>query len=156
MGSHQTARHILSISGGKDSSALAIYMRDRDKWRERLGKPINNPAQKINMEYVFCDTKEELEETYQYLDQLEAYLGKKIIRLMVEDGEGFDYWLQVHGNYLPSPRMRWCTIQLKIKPFERYVGDDPVYSYIGIRADEDREGYISKKTNIIPEMVKLF
>ena len=26
----------------------------------------------------------------------------------------------------------------------------PVYSYIGIRADEDREGYISSKPNIIP------
>lgn len=150
MNSHKTSRHILSISGGKDSSALAIYMRDRDKWRERLSKPIDKPSEKVNMEYAFCDTKEELLETYQYLDKLEAYLGKKIERLTVADGEGFNYWLQIHGNYLPSPRMRWCTIQLKIKPFERFVGDDLVYSYIGIRGDEDREGYISKKNNIIP------
>jgi 3'-phosphoadenosine 5'-phosphosulfate sulfotransferase (PAPS reductase)/FAD synthetase len=150
MNSHKTPRHILSISGGKDSSALAIYMRDRDKWRERLSKPIGKPAEKVNMEYAFCDTKEELAETYQYLDKLEAYLGRKIARLTVADGEGFNYWLQIHGNYLPSPRMRWCTIQLKIKPFERFVGDDLVYSYIGIRGDEDREGYISKKNNIIP------
>ena len=36
--------------------------------------------------------------------------------------------------------MRWCTRQLKLKPFEQYVGDDPVISYVGIRADEDRDG----------------
>lgn len=139
-------RHILNISGGKDSSALAIYMRDRDKWRERLNKQIEKPVESTKMEYVFCDTGEELTETYEYLDKLEAYLGEKIIRL--RDGEGFRHWMEVYGNFLPSPRMRWCTVQLKIKPFERYVGDDTVYSYVGIRADEDRDGYISTKPNI--------
>lgn len=39
---------------------------------------------------------------------------------------------------------------LKIKPFEAYVGDGPVRSYIGIRADENRDGYISSKPNISP------
>jgi 3'-phosphoadenosine 5'-phosphosulfate sulfotransferase (PAPS reductase)/FAD synthetase len=150
MESHKKARHIMNISGGKDSSALAIYMRDRQYWREKLGKLNDAPIENNEMEYAFCDTKEELDETYEYLGKLEAYLGKKIERLTVADGEGFKYWLQVHGNYLPSPRMRWCTVQLKIKPFERFVGDDVVYSYIGIRGDEDREGYISSKKNIIP------
>jgi 3'-phosphoadenosine 5'-phosphosulfate sulfotransferase (PAPS reductase)/FAD synthetase len=144
----QKVRHILNISGGKDSSALAIYLRDRDLWRERLGKPITKPAEKIDFEYVFCDTRQELKETYEYLDKLEAYLGKKIVRLA--DERGFEHWLEVHGQFLPSPRMRWCTVQLKIKPFERYVGDDFIYSYVGIRADENRDGYISKKTNIHP------
>jgi hypothetical protein len=37
---------------------------------------------------------------------------------------------------------------LKIKPFEEFVGDDPVISYVGIRADENREGYVSHKLNI--------
>src|SRR4051812_3170084 len=44
--------------------------------------------------------------------------------------------------------MRWCTRMLKIKPFERYVGDDPVRMYVGIRADEDRSASISTKPNI--------
>jgi len=123
-------RHILSLSGGKDSTALAIYMRD----------------QVPNMEYVFCDTGEELRETYEYLDQVEAFLGKKIIRL--NDRAGFKHWLIVFGGYLPSPRMRWCTRQLKLKPFENYVGDADIVSYIGIRADEKRKGYIIKKPNI--------
>lgn len=139
-------RHIMNISGGKDSSALAIYMRDRDMWRERLGKPITKPAEKIEFEYVFCDTREELKETYEYLDKLEAYLGKKIVRL--SDDRGFDHWLKTREGFLPSPQVRWCTQELKIKPFENYVGDDLVYSYIGIRADEDRTGYLSFKKTI--------
>ena len=123
-------RHILCMSGGKDSTALALYMRDRVE----------------NMEYVFCDTDKELSETYEYLNRVEAFLGKKIIRL--NDKAGFDHWWEVFGGYLPSPQMRWCTKLLKLKPFEEFVGDDPVTSYVGIRADEDRTGYISTKDNI--------
>ncbi len=39
---------------------------------------------------------------------------------------------------------------LKLRPFENYIGNDPVYLYVGIRADEPhRSGYISTKSNII-------
>lgn len=123
-------RHILMLSGGKDSTALAIYMRDRVP----------------EMEYVFCDTDKELPETYEYLTKIEYFLGKRITRL--RDDRGFDHWLQVYGGYLPSSRMRWCTRMLKIKPFEKYVGEDRVAMYVGIRADEDRSAYISTKPNI--------
>jgi 3'-phosphoadenosine 5'-phosphosulfate sulfotransferase (PAPS reductase)/FAD synthetase len=128
----QKVRHILGLSGGKDSTALAIYMKDRVP----------------EMEYVFCDTQKELPETYEYLDRLEAFLGKPIKRL--NDKRGFDHWLKVYGGYLPSSRMRWCTRMLKLKPLEEEIGDDPVLSYIAIRADEDRDGYISSKPNITP------
>jgi hypothetical protein len=38
---------------------------------------------------------------------------------------------------------------LKLDPFEKYIaGTDPIVSYVGIRGDEDREGYISTKSNI--------
>ncbi len=125
-------RHILGLSGGKDSTALAIYLRDRIP----------------DLEYVFCDTQKELPETYEYLDRLRAYLGKPIRKLNAT--RGFDHWLEIYGGYLHSSRMRWCTRMLKIKPFEEYVGEDEVLSYIGIRADEDRSGYISTKPNIKP------
>ena len=131
--SERPLRHILSLSGGKDSTALAVYMRDRIP----------------EMEYVFCDTEKELPETYEYLDRVEAYLGKPIVRLK-HDGRGFDHHLVLRHGYLPSARMRWCTEQLKIRPYERYVGDDPILSYIGIRADENRQGYISRKPSITP------
>ena len=52
------------------------------------------------------------------------------------------------GGLLPSSQIRWCTRKLKLEPYEQYVGDDEVISYVGIRADEDREGYISTKPNI--------
>src|SRR4051794_18199612 len=89
--SEKKVRHILSLSGGKDSSALAIYMRDRDAWRQRLGKSLKEPYKPVEMEYVFCDTREELPETYEYLDKLEAFLGKPIKRLY--DERGFRHWL---------------------------------------------------------------
>ena len=123
-------RHILSISGGKDSAALAVYLRDRIP----------------EMEYVFCDTHEELPETYVYIDRLEAFLGRPIHRLNPD--RPFEWYLRLKGGYLPSARVRWCTSELKIKPFEAFVGTDHVLSYIGIRADEDRGAYISTKPNI--------
>ena len=133
----QPIRHILLLSGGKDSTALAIYMRD------------HHPE--IEMEYVFCDTHKELDETYEYLSRIEGYLGKRIERLSSDLGErGFDHWLDMYRGYLPAPNMRWCTRKLKIEPFENYIKDDPVRLYVGIRADEHREGYISTKPNIIP------
>jgi 3'-phosphoadenosine 5'-phosphosulfate sulfotransferase (PAPS reductase)/FAD synthetase len=123
-------RHILSLSGGKDSAALAIYMRDRIP----------------NMEYIFHDTDKELPETYNYLSRLEAILGKPIVKTSPTDT--FDHWLTVYGGMLPSNHRRWCTRMLKLKPFEAYVGDGPVINYVGLRADENRTGYISTKDNI--------
>jgi 3'-phosphoadenosine 5'-phosphosulfate sulfotransferase (PAPS reductase)/FAD synthetase len=127
-------RHVLGISGGKDSAALAIYIKDR------------YPEIHNKIEYFFSDTGAELPEIYEFLDKLEAYLGKEIVRLNSE--KKFEDWLEQHNQYLPSPQQRWCTNKMKIKPFEGFVGDDPVISYIGIRADENREGYISHKETI--------
>lgn len=130
-------RHIVLVSGGKDSTALALYLRDRDSQTE--------------FEYVFCDTHKELPETYEYLARIEAYLGRPVVRLSSGEGDrGFDHYLKVYGGYLPAPSMRWCTKKMKIEPFEKYVGDDPAFLYIGIRADERREGYISTKPNLTP------
>jgi hypothetical protein len=100
------------------------------------------------MEYIFHDTEKELPETYDYLARLEAILGKPITRTSPSDG--FDQWLVVYGGMLPSNHRRWCTKMMKLKPFEAYVGDDPVINYVGLRADEERSGYISTKPNITP------
>lgn len=131
--SERQVRHILNLSGGKDSAALAIYLRDCMP----------------DLEYVFCDTKKELPETYEYLNHLEAYLGQRIVRLD-NGGRGFDHHLALRRGFLPSPWNRWCTEELKIKPLEGYVGGDQVLSYVALRADEDRQGYISTKPNIEP------
>ena len=54
----------------------------------------------------------------------------------------------MYGGYLPSSTSRWCTKKLKLDPFENYIGDEPTISYVGIRGDEDRDGYISKKQSV--------
>lgn len=128
----EAARHVLGISGGKDSAALAVYMRDRIP----------------QMEYYFSDTGKELPETYEYVQQLEIVLGKPIKRL--NSDRDFDHYLWLNQGMLPSANVRWCTPALKIKPFEQWIGTDQAYSYIAIRADENRSGYISTKANIKP------
>ena len=132
--SSENVRHVLGLSGGKDSAALAIFIKDQ------------YPEIHDKVEYFFSDTGAELPEAYEFLDKLETYLGKPIVRLGT--GREFDHWLKVHNDMLPSARARWCTRTMKIKPFEEFVGDDPAISYIGIRADENREGYISTKKTI--------
>ena len=125
-------RHVLGISGGKDSAALAIYMRDRVP----------------EMEYFFTDTGAEVPETIEFLDLLEVYLGKPIARLQNE--RPFEHLLEnLYSGYLPSQRSRWCTREMKIKPFEQFIGTDECITYVGIRADEDhRVGYESTKPHI--------
>ena len=132
--SSENVRHVLGLSGGKDSAALAIFIKDQ------------YPEIHNKVEYFFSDTGAELPEAYEFLDKLETYLGKPIVRLGT--GREFDHWLKVHNDMLPSARARWCTRTMKIKPFEEFVGDDPAISYIGIRADENREGYISTKKQL--------
>jgi 3'-phosphoadenosine 5'-phosphosulfate sulfotransferase (PAPS reductase)/FAD synthetase len=130
-------RHVLGISGGKDSAALAIYMKTK------------YPA--LDIEFYSCDTGKELDETYQLIKNLEVYLGIKIDLLQAAQNSSedpFDHFLKMYGGFLPSSNSRWCTKKLKLEPFEKYVGSDPVISYVGIRGDEEREGYISTKKNI--------
>jgi 3'-phosphoadenosine 5'-phosphosulfate sulfotransferase (PAPS reductase)/FAD synthetase len=149
----EKARHVLSFSGGKDSTALGIYMLQ------------NYPE--VPLEFVFCDTGTELPETYEFIERFEAIFGVEIKRLNALEMLGikekgnrtpFDVILdEYYGGFLPSPQARWCTRMLKIKPFEHYIGHDRAYTYIGIRADEDRLGYqqqkplkLSDQQNILP------
>jgi hypothetical protein len=127
-------RHVMGISGGKDSAALAVYVKD------------HYPDIHERMEYFFTDTGAELEEVYNLLDKLEEGLGKSINRL--NSGQDFEHWLKIHNNLLPSAQQRWCTKTMKIKPFEEFVGEDLCISYVGIRGDENRKGYVSTKSNI--------
>lgn len=130
-------RHVLGISGGKDSAALAIYM--KGKYPE------------IPLEYYNTDTGCELAETDLLINRLESYLGGiKRLRAAEDSPERtpFEHFLKASGNFLPSPQQRWCTQKMKLAEMERFVGDTPTISYVGIRGDEDREGYVSTKPNI--------
>jgi len=131
--------HIISISGGKDSAALAVYL--KKKYPEREFK------------YIFFDTEEELQDTYDYLNKLESNLGIKVDRKFPE--KSFKELLLAHNDYLPSPMERWCTRKMKLETFlstMKEYEDYTIYNYVGIRADENREGLIPTEKNIITVM----
>lgn len=138
----EKVKHVLGLSGGKDSSALALYVKE------------TRPD--LDIEYFFTDTGYELPETNDFIDQLEEKLGY-IHRLNDRslnniEGRGeleFKSLLKKHQNYLPSQRDRWCTVQMKLKPFENWVDGFiadgyKVKNYVGIRADEpERVGFMT-------------
>ncbi|SHE49718.1 phosphoadenosine phosphosulfate reductase family protein [Desulforamulus putei] len=140
-------RHILALSGGKDSAALAVYMREK--------------YPHLPLEYVFTDSGCELPETYEYLDRIRAVLNIDITVIRPE--KSWDsYWSLVKVKktpagvftYLPSPKQRWCTEVLKLIPYEKWIESSypgcNIISYVGLRADEKRErkGLISKNRKI--------
>ena len=131
-------RHVLGISGGRDSAALAVFVRQT--------RP------ELDVDYFFTDTGKELPEVYEFLGRLEGFLGKPIARL--NPRRNFDFWLREYNHFLPSAQTRWCTRQLKLAPFEQWirpmlVAGDKVTTYVAIRADEEyREGYTSKHVNL--------
>ena len=135
-------RHVLGLSGGRDSAALAVHMRQQ------------HPDMEI--EYFFTDTGKELPEVYEYLGRLEGFLGQPILRLNPD--RDFDFWLKQFNNFLPSAQTRWCTRQLKLRPFELWLqpileAGTMVYSYVAIRSDEEyRSGYNSTKDNLIVKL----
>lgn len=154
LGTAENPRHILGLSGGKDSTALAVYLKK------------NKPEIFDKVELFFTDTGAELQEIYEYLDMLEEYLGKPILRIKarlnekntvdfkVTDKEDEtlpfdDIVYNKYNGFLPSARARFCTRDLKITPLKKWIGKEYAISYVGIRADEpNRTGLVNKK-NII-------
>jgi 3'-phosphoadenosine 5'-phosphosulfate sulfotransferase (PAPS reductase)/FAD synthetase len=107
-----TIHHVLGISGGKDSAALAVYMRE------------NFPE--LDIQYFFTDTGEELPEVYEFLGKLEGLLGKKINYLNPD--RDFKFWLRHNGNFLPSPQ----TNETDTSFFEQLIKRKEVRTKIGI------------------------
>ena len=128
-------KHILGLSGGKDSAALAVHM--------------NKKYPDLDIEYFFTDTGYELKETYDFLNKLKTRLDKPIH--YINPRNSFDYFLKKYNNFLPSPTARWCTIEMKLKSMEAWLkpaldAGQEIITYVGIRYDErGRIGY--KPTN---------
>jgi len=134
------SRVIVSTSGGKDSAASALFLRE-------LGIPFDA---------VFLDTGWEARETYDYLrGPLTEALGPiRWLRAEVElPPEKEVYALELEGmlgHYsamvrtclkkimLPARQVRWCTQSTKVEPMHRWLDglDEDVVSVVGIRADE--------------------
>jgi 3'-phosphoadenosine 5'-phosphosulfate sulfotransferase (PAPS reductase)/FAD synthetase len=133
-------RVIASVSGGKDSAAMCLHLRE-------LGIPF---------EAVFMDTGWEHRDTYAYLrGPLEAAIGPiRWLRAEVDlppEKEAMAQELEAMiGHYsamvriclkkavFPARTLRWCTSETKVIPMQRWIAslDDDTVSVVGIRADE--------------------
>lgn len=112
-------REVVSLSLGKDSSALAVYLKEK------------YPAKKF--EFVFVNNGAELPEAYAYLPKLESVVEK--ITILKSNFEGM---LGKWGNFLPSAKARWCTRKTKIEPLSKYLGQDEVIMHVGLTSDESK------------------
>lgn len=127
--------HVVSFSGGKDSTAMLLRMME-------LGMPVD--------EIIFCDTGVEFSQMYEHIDKVEEYIGRKITRL--KGDKTFEYLLLDHkvntakehkdGYSFPGPLNRWCTTYFKRDRINRHLREirkkHTLIQYIGIAADEPK------------------
>jgi len=115
-------RHIVALSGGWDSTALALRLAE---------------VEPMEYEYICTPTGAELPEMQEHWNHLESLLGKPLNKLTT--GRTLQ-GLVVIQKSLPNVWMRWCTRLLKIEPFQDYILDNrPCVVHVGIRADEVEE-----------------
>lgn len=118
-------RHIVALSGGKDSTALALRLAEVE------------PRQYV---YVCTPTGDELPEMVDHWALLETLLGQPILRVEYPGGLAA---LVERERCLPNFQKRFCTRILKLAPFRKFLATQtPCVAYVGLRADEDdREGH---------------
>ena len=128
-------KHIVGLSGGKDSTALALRLAE---------------VEPREYEYICNETGNELPEMQQHWANLEKLLGAPILRVRHERGLEDEIKVQ---RMLPSVFGRWCTRVLKIEPTIGYFETVQLYEsatlYVGLRADEElREGLYGEDMTI--------
>lgn len=131
-----------SISGGKDSTALGLYLKD------------NN----IKFTPIFLDTGWEHPYTYEYInDVLKPLFGPFIVlkneKYFKEDkawSGGMEQAIKYHKMF-PSGFAKFCTIELKIIPVQNFYSTiranikiKPV-NVVGIRAQESHKRSLMEK-----------
>lgn len=115
--------HVVPISGGKDSTALALWLNE------------NEPR---DYTYVCTPTGNELPDWYQHMRTLAGILGKPVLPVIGGTLKG----IIAKEQMIPNWRARFCTRMLKLDPFAAWLMQrTPATIYVGLRADEEeREG----------------
>jgi len=121
--------YFVSMSGGKDSTATAIYMLK------------NYPRNKLR--FVFADTGWEHPETYKYLDYLEKRLNIRILKVKSKTFKDMET-LCITKKMFPSRVRKFCTTELKIIPiqdlYNRYKAKGyKVVPVVGVRSEESKK-----------------
>lgn len=124
-------RHIVALSGGKDSTAMALCLAEVE------------PRAYV---YVCTPTGNELPEMIAHWKRLGDLLGSLV--LPVTNGSSLQGLIRRH-QMLPNHTARWCTRQLKLEPYYRWLEEQkPCVSYVGLRADEEgRSGMMFPDTD---------
>jgi len=109
---------VASVSGGKDSTALMLSLREAE----------------VPFRAVFADTGWEARETYEYLDLLREKIGPiDVVRPKRDMIESIR-----HRAGFSSRMQRWCTRELKLTPLRAYhdaLGVETVNA-MGVRGEE--------------------
>ena len=100
-------KHIVSFSGGKDSTAMLLRMLEENMQVDEI---------------IFCDTGKEFPQMYKHIEKVNQYInnnfGKQITTLKAD--KTFDYYMFEHektrgknkgekGYGWASGRCRWCS-----------------------------------------------
>lgn len=113
-------KHVVALSGGKDSTALALRLAE---------------IEPRDYAYVCTPTGNELPEMFEHWRNLGILLGKRITPIMHKTGL---FGISRQEKMLPNFRARFCTRILKIEPYRRWLADNaPCVSFVGLRADEE-------------------
>ena len=152
---------LISVSGGKTSAFMAIFLNEHYPNREKL--------------FVFANTGKEREETLIFLNKLEVHFKIQIIwieavinpvigygttykivnfKTASRTGKPFEEVIKKYG--LPSKLFRHCTRELKEIPINKYaraILGKKYQTAIGIRADEQHR--LSSRTNHIYPLVEM-
>lgn len=120
-------KHIVALSGGKDSTAMALRLREIEPETEFL--------------FVCTPTGRELPEMFAHWKLLSCLLDSPIVPIMAQ--RGFQSRLEAYQT-IPNHRIRWCTRELKIEPFKAFLfASAPAVAYVGLRSDEEeRQGAV--------------
>ena len=123
-------RPFILFSGGKDSLATLVYLKD-------IAERVDS-----TMTAIYVDTTVGLPENLEYVKEVCNYLE---IDLKIVTPE-IDYFTLAKEWGIPSFGCRWCCRELKIKPIGEYLDtvEEPKVVFDGIRAAESnvRKKYI--------------
>ena len=124
-------KHVVALSGGKDSTALALWLAE------------NEPREYT---YAITPTGNEMPEMIAHWLKIAKILGKPLTP--ITSGSSLQGLIRKDLR-LPNHRQRWCTRRLKLEPYYAWLGKQaPVTSYVGLRADEEsRPGMIFPDTD---------